>query len=1111
MSMDYTAHPKLKSTISLSLLATALWSGCAEDEPIRPPKPKPDMNQMNIPDMDETPKDEEMGEAPDQEMICQANADCPSGNYCDEGQCKPGECAEAQRNACGGCKPLEQEVGAPCGSCQKDQLACAADGDSLECNGDTPCSTPTVNTAQVANITQFSASLAGELVSIGDSPVQQRGFCLSQAPSPARDQAESECSELGGADAPGAFEQELDQLTLGTVYYVRAFATNAQGTAYGQEREFRTEDALLPQVQTLKLERGEDGEIKVSAQLDELGIPAHEGHGACLGAMPSPAPGDGASNCQDLGVAQATGPFNVEYKGLSLGQTYYVRAFARSSAGISYGQELTITLRPKAPTLKEVNADVQKITIEWEPVEGATSYRVYRDGALISAQPVAGVSFEDTTADAGPAPTNVGLALTASSDDRRQVRLDWRAPRVEPGTSHTYTISAVNDGGESDQSNGEAGARAAQPVTSYEVSIGGGSWIPVTGRTYADTSAPVGTITQANVTASQGTSSAQVNLSLQGGVAQPGAQVNYKVRALNAAGAGQESDPVQGNRAAASLSYQWQRSSGTSDANYADLSGATGTLHADRTAPQDGQVRFYRMVITGGAQPITTAGVSGYRNIGLPELSTLNPSNITKTSASFNGRIVSLGTTAISQHGYCVSESSQPVYVPSGANPTCVTFGARATTGAITTANYTRLSEGKQYHVRAFAVVSRNGTPFVAYGEDKTFETIPAKPTRPGIVKGVEYVRLLWTSVPHVSSYEVYRNGVKIATVPANQINFFDDDSANTAPPKPGLVPNVTSVSYCNGATIKWSAATQPSAGPTFSYTIKALNSAGASDPSDVAQGNRLAAPILGYKVQNRKTGKIIQTSASGREAGFTDISTPTITTGTITASISDPFHPTYIKLDNVGARKSNPPVDTVDVWTFNASGDGPKTSVNTSRSNCDLIIQWQRSDSQAGPFTDLAGLRGASADDYSAPASGDVRFYRAKVFARGSDDDAKYTNVHAGRRYSEAPVVRTASGAPNTSKTSISVYYVVDDYGIPVMLTSQHGVCISTSIDPSPGAANSTCTSACSRVSTSNAFNCVFQGLSRDTRYFARAWGQNAKTSPGYVYGANQEYRTAP
>lgn len=94
---------------------------------------------------------------------------------------------------------------------------------------------PTVTTSTVSEITNNTAVSGGEVTNDGGAEVTSRGVCWSTSPDPT----------LGGSytsdgNGIGVFTSALNNLTANTTYYVRSYATNSIGTAYGNQVEFTT-------------------------------------------------------------------------------------------------------------------------------------------------------------------------------------------------------------------------------------------------------------------------------------------------------------------------------------------------------------------------------------------------------------------------------------------------------------------------------------------------------------------------------------------------------------------------------------------------------------------------------------------------------------------------------------------------------------------------------------------------------------------------------------------------------------------------------------------------------------------------------------------------------
>ncbi len=97
----------------------------------------------------------------------------------------------------------------------------------------TPSGLPTVTTTTVSSVTSTSAVGGGNVETDGGYQVVRRGVCYGTSPQPT-------ISGLHTTDGTGigAFVSQLANLTPGTTYYYRAYATNGVGTVYGEQKIF---------------------------------------------------------------------------------------------------------------------------------------------------------------------------------------------------------------------------------------------------------------------------------------------------------------------------------------------------------------------------------------------------------------------------------------------------------------------------------------------------------------------------------------------------------------------------------------------------------------------------------------------------------------------------------------------------------------------------------------------------------------------------------------------------------------------------------------------------------------------------------------------------------
>ncbi len=98
-----------------------------------------------------------------------------------------------------------------------------------------PAVPATLTTLPIGSIANTSANSGGNISSTGSSPVTQRGIVWSTSPNPTI--ANNKTIDGTGT---GSYTSNLTGLTPNTTYYVRAYATNGSGTAYGNELIFAT-------------------------------------------------------------------------------------------------------------------------------------------------------------------------------------------------------------------------------------------------------------------------------------------------------------------------------------------------------------------------------------------------------------------------------------------------------------------------------------------------------------------------------------------------------------------------------------------------------------------------------------------------------------------------------------------------------------------------------------------------------------------------------------------------------------------------------------------------------------------------------------------------------
>ena len=200
-----------------------------------------------------------------------------------------------------------------------------------------PCTAAVITTA-ASSITMVSASTGGNVTTDGGSTVTARGVCWATTANPTI--AGSHTTDGAGT---GTFVSSLTGLTANTLYHVRAYATNATGTSYGNDLTFTT----LCGIYSLPFSEGFATTTIPTcwSQIDHQGNGQVWQFGVITGQTPLPAlngnyaflnsRGYGAGNTQNADLISPT--INMSgYTNITLGFNQYFRSTAGTSGTVSY-------------------------------------------------------------------------------------------------------------------------------------------------------------------------------------------------------------------------------------------------------------------------------------------------------------------------------------------------------------------------------------------------------------------------------------------------------------------------------------------------------------------------------------------------------------------------------------------------------------------------------------------------------------------------------------------------------------------------------------------------------------------------------------------------------
>ena len=200
-------------------------------------------------------------------------------------------------------------------------------------------SLPEVITTGVSAITDSSALSGGSIASDGGAAVIARGICFGKSPNPTVDSTKI----IDKFTSKEYFSVQLSALEQNTTYYLRAFATNSAGTAYGNNVQFTTSvKTSLSSVITWPATNITSTSVKSGVEVTSDGGELILYMGLCWSQKPNPTVSDNKTMIISpvySGVCSITD--------LLAGTTYYVRAYATNAKGTSYGNQVMFTTLPK--------------------------------------------------------------------------------------------------------------------------------------------------------------------------------------------------------------------------------------------------------------------------------------------------------------------------------------------------------------------------------------------------------------------------------------------------------------------------------------------------------------------------------------------------------------------------------------------------------------------------------------------------------------------------------------------------------------------------------------------------------------------------------------------
>ncbi len=504
----------------------------------------------------------------------------------------------------------------------------------------TLASIPALTTSAANNIFSNSANSGGNITSDNGSVVTARGVVWNTSSTPTIDLATKTKDSTG----IGSFISTLKPLLPGKLYFARAYATNAIGTAYGNEIQFTT-TAIAPTVVTTDISNISTTTASSGGNVTSDGGSIVSSRGVVWSTSTGPTVALSTKTIDGSGI----GIFVSSITSLTPGKTYYIRSYATNSIGTSYGNELSfsaISLPASVSTFAVTN-----ITASTAQSGG----NVTADGGgLITAKGIVwGTSKDPTIALSTKTSDGTGLGPFTSS-----------LTSLKPATTYFVRAYATNSSGTSYGSETSFTTLPATPTVTTTIGI-------------------------TNITAISATGGG--NISSDGGGL-------VTARGL-----------VWGTSPLPTISLSTKTNDG----------GGVGTFNSSMTGLTTNTKYFVRAYATNSAGTSYGNETTFTTLNNLPILVTNDVTSITATTAVLNGNVTADGGSSVTQKGIVWSMTSGPNLSSNLGN---LTVGPGLGSIAV---GPTGLTPGATYYVKAYAT-NNNGT---AYGNEVTFKTLATNPS----------------------------------------------------------------------------------------------------------------------------------------------------------------------------------------------------------------------------------------------------------------------------------------------------------------------------------------------------------------------------------------------
>lgn len=214
------------------------------------------------------------------------------------------------------------------------------------CQKDKPHSVPDISTTPV-NITDTAIICGGNITNDGGEPVTARGVCWSISANPTILDSKTE-----NGKGIGLFTSLIKGLQAATNYYVRAYAVNTVGTAYGEVESFIS-NKTVPTLSTMLV-----SDITATTATSGGTIISDGGSlitvsGICWSTKKNPTVAD-----TKIARYKRDSIYTCIIAGLISNTTFYARAYATNSIGTGYGNEISFMTQNESGIVTDIDGNI---------------------------------------------------------------------------------------------------------------------------------------------------------------------------------------------------------------------------------------------------------------------------------------------------------------------------------------------------------------------------------------------------------------------------------------------------------------------------------------------------------------------------------------------------------------------------------------------------------------------------------------------------------------------------------------------------------------------------------------------------------------------------------